>query len=519
MALQSNLDSYFNKLVSFDTETTGLNIKTDNIWQVGFSSSKKGLGFEENTNPFFVSKDGVKVSDSSIDIKEFRERLRTSAGQFSEKAYDSGNFKQLISKYKRKKLLNLDKAVDKTIGKHLDTGDILVMQNHNFENKLLKQAKESGQIVDRTYLKIADKMENLDLSTRTTGLFQTPKEVSEGMRMSRTLFNQTLQGERLPNKASVKSYADSLNTVMDSYAKAIKDPSRTGTVVVEQMDVTRAMLANAASQGYIDSRHINIGMSIDFLKRSFDLGEEAHTALADSRDTVDIFKRTWKITEELRSGNVSDSTKEYLGRLNTMQYSEVDSQFLKTIDSVVNDFNTRGYTNNSNNSLYLAESTIFNKTTKTFTKLPGIQSNQTKITSLELALDNIKKRYAHYENSSWRTEHIEKLKNTSQVAGTKGVIDLNTIVEKAKPVVPVDALVHVSTPWWKEADTLFGKDMTKGKKYGILAGIASLGYIALKGSPNTPPDNDYYASEQFYDDEYLGTAFINFNDRNKHYMY
>ena len=59
--------------------------------------------------------------------------------------------------------------------------------------------------------------------------------------------------------------------------------------------------------------------------------------------------------------------------------------------------------------------------------------------------------------------------------------------------------------------------MPKSLKIG-LAVAAGLGYMAMKDSPRKEDTNNY-VSQEFYDDQYLGTVFFESENRNKHYMY
>ena len=42
--------------------------------------------------------------------------------------------------------------------------------------------------------------------------------------------------------------------------------------------------------------------------------------------------------------------------------------------------------------------------------------------------------------------------------------------------------------------------------------------MAFQGRPDPVEKNYDNVSEQFYDEQYLGTAFVDFRERNKHYM-
>ena len=50
-----NLSQMYDRLASFDTETTGLNVSKSNIWQLGFTNSS--ISVESEVNPFLLFND------------------------------------------------------------------------------------------------------------------------------------------------------------------------------------------------------------------------------------------------------------------------------------------------------------------------------------------------------------------------------------------------------------------------------------------------------------------------------
>ena len=87
----NSFDDFFDKLASFDTETTGIDTKKDRIWQAGFT--KKGIDTEEVVNPFFRFDEVKKAFEpEDLSIIDFHERMRESNGAFSRQAYDNNNF-------------------------------------------------------------------------------------------------------------------------------------------------------------------------------------------------------------------------------------------------------------------------------------------------------------------------------------------------------------------------------------------------------------------------------------------
>jgi len=118
-------------LFSFDTETTGVNPAHSRIWQMGYATTdQKGsfslLDAHLNPHPDF----------DNLPKEELEEYLRKVNGEFSEKAFKEGNFNTLIDAYLNKDLQHVGDAFENTLQK-LQLGDILIMQNMNFENNML----------------------------------------------------------------------------------------------------------------------------------------------------------------------------------------------------------------------------------------------------------------------------------------------------------------------------------------------------------------------------------------------
>ena len=523
-------NDFFDRLASFDTETTGINTKKDRIWQAGFT--KKGIDAEEVVNPFFRF-DEIKKSfePEELSIIDFHERMVEGNGAFSRTAHANNNFSELFSQHHVHQNLSssLSDTLDKTLG-NLSRGDVLVLQNHNFENRLIQKGYDDGLINKTTYQRLQDKMEFLNVdpeSGKTLGLLQVPTEVS--ILSQRASFIKEVEMTRDPsNKVRrFKSYTNTLNNLVDAYKRAIQRPDR-GAVVVEQMDITKALYANAIDQGYMNRAHANIGLKMDFLTDVlFDGRVEAHTALSDSKDTIDVFKKTWGMIEELRTGNVSDETKQLLVKINDKQRGVAHTQFMTSVESVLEDFKRDGYTRYSpSGSLYVPQRGIYDASSGDILKIKGESvgrnnANKGVVSALDTALDNVLSRYAEQPNEQFREDYVNKLKSTYSSEG----LDKTSLLASDMKAnfrledLPVTRSVSTEASWWNNKTTLFGKEVSKGTKGSlIVGGLLTLGYMAMKDSPEKRDENSYVA-QQFYDEQYLGTQFVNFNERNKHYMY
>ena len=213
--------------------------------------------------------------------------------------------------------------------------------------------------------------------------------------------------------------------------------------------------------------------------------------------------------------------------MNEKQYGEAHKQFLKSVDGVLNDIDRQGYTKFSRRgSFYAPQRSIYDASTGNISIIDGASvgrndANKGRISALDTALANIESRYSDHGNASLRAEHIDNIKEAYQQGGIKKAILLSEDMKSKFRTedLPIAKGVSTDASWWKEKTTLLGKEMNRGTKSGlIVGGLLALGYMAMKDSPEKRSENSY-VSQQFYDEQYLGTQFVNFNERNKHYMY
>ena len=70
--------------------------------------------------------------------------------------------------------------------------------------------------------------------------------------------------------------------------------------------------------------------------------------------------------------------------------------------------------------------------------------------------------------------------------------------------------------------SILGSTFNKNNKTVLGIGlVAGLGYMAFKSTrfEKEDPNENLPVSYQFYDEQYLGTGFVEFRERNKRYMY
>lgn len=542
--MTNSVKSFFNdRVLSFDTETTGLNFsdldksKQSQIWQLGLASDD-GIGIERNTNPFFVFDKSKNIAyNPSLTTKEFKDSLINSNGQFSKDAYKRGNFKGIINQYDKNpnSLPSLFKSLEDTLGK-IKSRDIVVLQNMNFENRALQSAHKNGLIPDKLYSSIQDKMEtvSLDENLKPKDIFQRPSSVQALTREAEYLYYTQYLPTR--DKEIFSKYTKTLNSGLDKYKDVINDSNRKGAVAVELMDISKAFYANAAEKGYIDRSTALLGTNIDFLANTILGVPEDHTALKDSKQTIDLFKRLWTMTDQLRNNTVDNETLQMLDSIKQAQPKELNQNFANSVKSVLSDFKLKGETTIRGSLSWYQPRVALRSLTEDRKNILESKSlnSQIKTKNLEVAMESIREKYSHFEDNvmdfnrdSYINTIIKDYNNGMDVDTLhdkveKTYISLKDSKEQAtKPLrlKPVESKFG-SKAYWNESVQLLGKDMKRSSKFGLVgATVAGLGIMGMSTTPPPEIKNDESVSSQFYDDQYLGTAFVNFKERNKHYMY
>ena len=539
---QNSLSQFFKdkeRLKAFDIETTSLLNKGKNyqnrakIWQIGLavdSDTQEISGHQTHTNPFFSFDKNNKVSKVTKTTRDAEKSLRTSNGRFSERAFSQGNFTGFLKDYNTGKIESLDSALKSMFDK-VNKSDVLVLQNMNFENKTLKSQVEMGILSRDTYNHIANKMNSVSLNKQgeVLHLFERPFEVQRKMRRADLIFNTEYMFSR--DNSSFKEYRELLNSAMSSYAESINNPKREGAVAIELMDITKSFLANAAEKGYIEKETVGLGLNLDFLSQAMYGKMEEHTALADADLTNKVFKDLWSMNEELIHGTESEGTKAVLSNIKAAQPEEVNKRFISTVRSVLDDFLTTGETNLSNRMAWYNPEVALKEGNdiKVLPEVKTIHKESTK--DIDQAMKDVLKRYSHFtENIDGfsREAYIDNLLNLGRNPNN-GLPSLNDMFKKAdedyfegissnsnilnenssiiNPTNKSSVIKEETKSWFK------GK---KGLALGAIGG--GLLYMAMQSKPEPIEKNTDNVSENFYDEQYLGSAFVDFRERNKHYM-
>ena len=518
-------------LVSFDTETTGIDTKKSRIWQVG-SATNLGEGKDYHLNPF---------DNKPKNSKSFFEELKKANGIFSEKAAAAGNFKGALVDFRANKLVSLEQGLLETIGK-FDNESVAVLQNANFENRLIQAAVDRGEVNKETLNTLSEKFmhASIDKQGRLTGaLFNSSSKVKEAMREAEFTFRTKFMPSR--SEESFKTYTDLLNTAYKQYGEDITSAKAAGKIAsVELMDISKIFYANLAERNLISKNSVQLGLNIEFLASTL-LGEpEKHLASSDSSQTIRLFQRLNTHIGDMLSGNITDELKADAAKIRESQPAEVNKKFLSTLNSRLEDLERRSYTYQTNSafSFYSPESIQKNMATGEIETVEGIalNSEKMKLTTMEDVIQDTFRSYEHYSDNlegfnraAYATKLQEDIGKGSKLGDIISIVQ-NTTPEVEGPTLPFNYETDFEAKGQGlqkaardiSGDTIFlGKQMKKSTAGAILAGTAAtLGVMAMTDNPNKNEiDQNAPVFENFYDEQYLGTAFVEFRDRNKRYVY
>ena len=529
---ENSVRNFFSSKVeikSFDTETTGLDTDSVNfnkrakIYELGLANN--GIdGVEEHVNPFFIFGKDKKPTQEVLSKQSAETRLKLMNGGFSLKAHEKGNFKELLNKFPLQ-LKSLDETLS-SMFENVKSKDVIVLQNMNFENKILKSSYDQGLISKETYEGIANRMNTVSLDKKgdLLHLFERPASVQEKMREADMIFNTEYLFNR--SEESFQKYRTLLNESMEIYKSVINDPNRSGAVAVELMDVTKTFMANAADKGFLSKEASTLGLNMDFLMQAMSLGEESHTALQDAKDTITVYNKLLTANQELLDNNISDETKTLLTRITESQPKEVNRKFISTVRSILSDFNIKGNTKLTDRYSWYSPEVNLREGSDYSIKLDQVLTKRKQTTTnLNDALLNALDRYSIYNDDLDgfnRKEYVDNLlKNNTSATSMYSQVDSDYFkgvgnLSNNNGMTPTDVPLINN----KQSATIseeVGSKLTK-KQLGLAALGAGLAFMAFQGRPEPIEKNYDNVSQQFYDDQYLGTAFVDFRERNKHYM-
>lgn len=517
-------------LVSFDTETTGVNTKTARIWQVG-SATRSGEGKDLHLKNVF------ETPATSPD--DFFNQLKNANGVFSQKTADAGGFAGAVEDFKKGTLLSLEEGLKSTVGA-FPTGSIAVMQNLNFENKLIAEAYKRGEISEETIKGLSEKFANtsIDAQGKATGkLFQTSIGVKEYMREAEYTFQTKFLASR--SNEDFEKYRQNLNAAYSRSRADVMDAAKTGKIAtIELMDVTKTFYANMAHHGLMAKESTQLGLNIEFLAQTVLKAKEKHLASSDSFQTIQLFENLSGHIRDMEKGIITPELRELSKVITEAQPAEVNKKFVSTLASKFADLENpnKGYTRAFGTDLdFYSEKSVQTNLEEAIESLDTLRIGETKVlTNTNQVLRDTLRKYSIYEDG---LEGFSRKEFTSQlldlIADNPGsnASDLLLNLETTFNSQLVDSAnnpKNLIAPFTPNAssqplvdETMFlGKRMKKSTAGGIvLGGVALAGMMALTPKPEAKQSNSEPVFENFYDEQYLGTAFVDFRERNKRYVY
>ena len=305
--------------ISIDLETTGIR-PSDQVWSGGFYSTKQGTVLNKHES-FFNIQDKAGTGSytnltSETDLISFLEKQHSSA-EFG--ARQAGKGLTIDGKATTNVLGDWAKAVTEGKATHISdfvsnlnkelatssTGSILLLQNVNFEDRILSKMAAEGDIPN--FNSFTDNLLSKGIPASSDPRYGEPfnrhllpKEIFD-LRQNvydsyRGLTNAFGNGEDVTGHLH-QYYKDSLK-VLDQYAlNAQRAFTDNKTAVMDLMDFTKAIYAHGAVSGQVSTEMLSFGSKVDTLARAILGTDEIHAALADSEQQSKLFS---VITEELK---------------------------------------------------------------------------------------------------------------------------------------------------------------------------------------------------------------------------
>lgn len=329
--LSDHIEKIEKRLVSLDIETTGLTLQTDRIWSIGIAKAntagiKKRRKRAKNDLEIFIDprSNGPHIESTKESIEKL---MIGTSGSFAEGQIERGSFEPLIRAIDSGKTKSEQEALDIAF-KNLHN-KIILIQNHNFENRFLGKAlgqEDAGLSGMFRYNTVSPKNPNNKLFT--------PPRITQLRSEAQSL---TDAGADIGEISSV------YDRIMAEYEKEILSPD-TGSFIMEEMDFSKALFAKAGKRGLINPKMYDANTSIEFLGELIGKREE-HTALEDGRLQTDIWKEFVRLHDELSTSSpISPKTKKLFESFNTSISKHISNEFSKGLEGYKREIDNTGST-------------------------------------------------------------------------------------------------------------------------------------------------------------------------------
>ena len=315
---------FFKDLVSVDIETTGRDSLSDKIWSMGFARRNSG-------RELFINSLGSNDPQAYLDF------MMRSSADFTQAQLDRGSLTPFFDSLKSNQAM-LPGMAAQELTRELSQQKAVLIQNHNFENSFLGQMLQNEGI-QKPYMRYFTRTEGFSDDGK---FLYTPPAATSGRANAQYNFDKYLETK---NPVDRRAAEHAFMQVAEVYEKEIASPTRTGSFVIDLMDITKATYAQASQLGLIDPEYMTTGTSVDFLSRNLmQFGEEQHTALDDAQRQVKIFDRLNDLRYKMKTGTMGMDDYQVMARIAKAQPEEAQNSFFKAVKNTLEEIDTEGRT-------------------------------------------------------------------------------------------------------------------------------------------------------------------------------
>lgn len=299
-------------IISLDIETSGLDKKKDWIWSIG--TSRAGARSEH-----FIRNPDVSKAPSLMSPQN---DIFGIDGYFD-------NYKASLRSGSAVTKTDAIRSVFEDVGRD----STVLIQNVNFENSHIANAMGPQEALEHgSQFQFRTQDNNGRILSKPPDVIKAVQSASR----------QSLAVMKSGDASLLSSLNNTYSEMIDAYNQSFAN--RSGSIVMDLMDVTKATYATAASKGLMSHQHIESGLSVSFLSRALLGATEEHTAAADADYQEQIFKRMSGIYSGAQSGSLSDTDRAALSKIKSAQPLESSRVFLSSLRSSLNEIHTTGST-------------------------------------------------------------------------------------------------------------------------------------------------------------------------------
>lgn len=497
--------------VSFDLETTGLNLNKDQIWSAGYyiNDQRKGEYF------FRLPGQNLNSRSSSEKLTDYIVSQHSSE-KFAKEQLERGALGGWVQANKNQQTSTLQTFINDLSSEFKGTGGILLGQNINFEDRFL--SREAAKILGKDGHQLNFTPLTSQLShDRGIGVRKNPRGVADSYR--KFLMSSDISDERLLRIKALQDLNDPRNSSpaqnkLDAYYTAARSVWQTHLnniakaraekkiAVVDLMDLSTSIYAHAVRIGQLDASYIGIGSSVEALSQALSLGPEAHEALKDSAQQKQLFKILVKEQEAIDKNSnhqspIIDKLVDYI-----KQKREVETTFKDRAKSVLQEA-----IENKTNIITTKEDLLKELRDNFFVK--NVHLHKRDITKY-FDLDHF---HSHLENEIHSFYSLnDKLSNDF---GSKLNNHLEKVIESYIPQVPASSSEKSISSFTKPAIEFLKKP--KGKIALGTAATVVLGPMLFHSKEKKENTRRYNTYDEVYNAQELGSAFADWQQRNQSY--